>query len=294
MPVAVVGDTQVEPDETFRVDLASPSGATLGDASATGTIVDDDAPSLARRELTHGASQWDDFAPPGADLFRLAQPPRASFEVAIDGASGDATPLLLERLAADNVTVLQSGTSSGTGGATALRWENTSSLAVGNQHVRVTASCGAACGTDDAYRVRAWETTLAGPRFNNGGGQATVVLLANQAATPVAGHVWFWNAAGALLASSPFTLDPRQSLVAQRVHAAGPGRPERQPDGLAHGRARHAHRQGGRAGARDRLQLRHAADAAPALIAATARRTRRPRSDLSAARTVGRHPGRVA
>ena len=175
--------------------------------------MDDDAPSLARRELTHGASQWDDFAPPGADLFRLAQPPRASFEIAIDGASGDATPLLLERLAADNVTVLQSGTPSGTGGAKALRWENTSALAVGNQHVRVTASCGAACGTDDAYRVRAWETTLAGPRFNNGGGQATVVLLANEAATPVAGHVWFWSAAGALLSSSPFTLDARQSLA---------------------------------------------------------------------------------
>ena len=40
--VSVVGDTDVEPAETFRVVLASPSGATIGDGSATGTITNDD------------------------------------------------------------------------------------------------------------------------------------------------------------------------------------------------------------------------------------------------------------
>jgi hypothetical protein len=213
VPVAVVGDTLVEPDETFRVDLSSPSGATLSVASGTGTIVDDDAPSLARRELGHGSSQWEDLATPGGDLFRLAQPPRASFEVTIDGASGDATPLLLERLSADNVTVLQTAVPTGTGGSVALRWENASAVAITNQHLRVTASCAGGCNADDTYRIRAWETTLAGPRFNAGGGQVTVVLLANEAASTLSGRIWFWSAAGALLASSPFTLGPRQSMA---------------------------------------------------------------------------------
>ncbi len=40
--VNVIGDTTVEPDETFTVTLANPSGATLGTATATGTIVNDD------------------------------------------------------------------------------------------------------------------------------------------------------------------------------------------------------------------------------------------------------------
>jgi hypothetical protein len=211
--VAVVGDTQVEPDESFRVDLSSPSGATLLVGSGAGTIVDDDAPALARRELVHGSSQWEDFASAGVDVFRLAQPPRSSFEVAIDAGSGEAVPVLLERLAADNVTVLQAGGPTGTGAAVALRWENPSTLALTNQHLRVTAACGGACGTDDAYRVRAWETTLAGPRFNNGGGQVTVVVLANGTSSTVQGHVFFWSGSGAPLASHAFTLGPRQSLA---------------------------------------------------------------------------------
>lgn len=40
--VTVNGDVEVEADETFRVDLANPTGATIGDGSAVGTITDDD------------------------------------------------------------------------------------------------------------------------------------------------------------------------------------------------------------------------------------------------------------
>jgi beta-glucanase (GH16 family) len=40
--VNVVGDATVEPSETFTVTLSGPSGATLGQATATGTITNDD------------------------------------------------------------------------------------------------------------------------------------------------------------------------------------------------------------------------------------------------------------
>jgi hypothetical protein len=40
--IAITGDTTVEPDETFMVDLSAPSGATLADGSAQGTITNDD------------------------------------------------------------------------------------------------------------------------------------------------------------------------------------------------------------------------------------------------------------
>ncbi len=41
--VNVVGDTQVEPDETIVMTLSTPSGATIATATATGTILNDDA-----------------------------------------------------------------------------------------------------------------------------------------------------------------------------------------------------------------------------------------------------------
>ena len=44
IPVTVVGDTTVEPAETFTVTLTSPTGATLADGVATGTINNDDVP----------------------------------------------------------------------------------------------------------------------------------------------------------------------------------------------------------------------------------------------------------
>jgi chitinase len=48
--VSVLGDTNVEPDETFTVDLSSPSGATIADGQGIGTITNDDlavAPTLS-------------------------------------------------------------------------------------------------------------------------------------------------------------------------------------------------------------------------------------------------------
>ena len=45
-------DTVVEPNETFTVTLRSPSGATLPDAGAVGTIIDDDASDPAGPALT--------------------------------------------------------------------------------------------------------------------------------------------------------------------------------------------------------------------------------------------------
>ena len=50
--VPVIGDTAVEPDETFRVQLSQPQNATLAAAFATGTITNDDvvptSPTLTR------------------------------------------------------------------------------------------------------------------------------------------------------------------------------------------------------------------------------------------------------
>ena len=43
--VPTTGDSEEEEDETFSLRLSSPANATLGDATGTGTIIDDEAPS---------------------------------------------------------------------------------------------------------------------------------------------------------------------------------------------------------------------------------------------------------
>lgn len=54
--VSVLGDTTVEPAETFTVTLSNPSGATIGRATASGTINNDDAapvlPSISISDAT--------------------------------------------------------------------------------------------------------------------------------------------------------------------------------------------------------------------------------------------------
>jgi hypothetical protein len=218
--VQVLGDLAVEGDESFSLNLTAPSNASLGDAQGIGTIGDDDAAALSSNELNHGAAQHADLLV-RPDLYRIGQKPYSSYEVVIDGTSGDIVPVALQRLAGNNVTVLQSAAPVGAGGSVSLRWENTTSLTVVNQHVRMDGTCAAGCGSDDAYRIRAFETTYAIPRFNNAGSQVTVLLLQNPAAYTVTGHVWFWTTAGTLAGSRTFTLPSKQALVLNTATVPG-------------------------------------------------------------------------
>jgi hypothetical protein len=217
--VPVLGDTGVEPDEFLFVRLSNATGALIQDDSGRLTIVDDDAPSLSSNELAHGSVQGHDLqAQPGPvadrDYFRLGQPPWSSWEVVADATSGDVPPVVLQRLAADNTTVLQSGTPVTGGASVALRWSNASAFPALNQHVLVeSGGCGASCDASAVYRIRAWETTGRIARFNNSATQATIVLLENGSAGPTQGTLWFFDAAGALLASQPFALAPSASYV---------------------------------------------------------------------------------
>jgi Calx-beta domain len=221
--VSVVGDTAVEPDEAFVVNLSSPSGATLGDAQATGSIADDDAPPLAGLELAHGTALVRSLqGTAGQETFRLAQEPRASYEVVVDAASGDLSPAALERLAADQSTVLQSSAAVGTGTGRRLAWQNTSAATVSNQALRVRSTgCTTACGADDTFRVRAWETTCSVPRFNNSGTQGTVLIVQNVTERAVGGRAYFWSAAGALLGSQAFTVNAHATFVLNTAAVSG-------------------------------------------------------------------------
>jgi hypothetical protein len=222
--VTVNGDAQDEPDEYFAFVLGGASNP-VGDGTGQGTILDDDGGTAsAYTGLVHGSSRVRSLAAlpgPSADQHRyvIRQDSRASYEVVVDAASGDLQPLGLQRLSAGG-SVVQTSSGSGVGRSRSLRWVNTGGT-VDGEHVVVSGNCGTDCGPDDTYRIRFYETTGLVARFNNAGGQGTVLVLQNPGAAAVTGQVYLWSAAGALLGSAPFTLPPRGSLALNTATVAG-------------------------------------------------------------------------
>jgi hypothetical protein len=192
---------------------ADPVGGNNTDSETTTVLVE-----RPQAELAHGTRITADLAPtaavPDLDLYRMRQAPYSSYEIVLDGASGDigsgAGPAL-ERVAADGSTVLQSSASVGTGPARSLRFRNATSAAVTDELVRVRSqACGTDCGPDDAYRLRAWDTTYSIARFDNSGSQVTLLLLQNPTDRPASATVYFWSSGGALLAThAPAPIPPR-------------------------------------------------------------------------------------
>jgi Calx-beta domain-containing protein len=226
--VPVLGDPAVEPNETFLLVLSNPQGGVIDDGEGQATIVDDDiGPVPVTTELAHGSQVWDDLAAnPGpyadVDHFRIGQAPYSSYEVIADGISGDVQPIELVRTAADGTTILQTASPVGVGFSVTLRWL-TSTLPVPNEFIRVkSGGCAKDCGIDDVYRLRAYDTTLAGARFNNSGTQTTVLLLQNPTDDPVDATVYFWAVDGSLLATyvSP-TLAARTLLALNTAQVPG-------------------------------------------------------------------------
>jgi ELWxxDGT repeat protein len=214
--VPVIGDTLDEPHERFTLQLTSASPIVTPAAPAYGIVLDDDgAASGFPLELGHGTRLSRDLAASaGTDWYRLAQSPHSSYEVVVDEASGDAQPLLLERLAPDGSTVLQTGAAGGTGGSVALAWQNSTDATVAGERIRVTAGgCGSGCGPDDTYRLRVYETTLRGPRFNNVGTQRTALVLQNTSGRVAHAQVACWFASGAPAVVFALTLEPRETRV---------------------------------------------------------------------------------
>jgi hypothetical protein len=222
--VPVVGDTLDEPNESFHLILGPVTDATAS-ASSPAVVLDDDRGAFALAELGHGAARRAVPDGAGGTLFVLAQAAYSSWEVVVDEASGDlgagATGPALERLASDLSTVVQTSSPVGAGFARSLRWQNSTALPR-DEYVRVRATgCTTACGPDDVYRVRAYETTVRVPRFNTAGGQGTVLFLQNVGTAPLAGTAFFWAPGGALLGSQAIAVNPRALQVLNAATVPG-------------------------------------------------------------------------
>jgi hypothetical protein len=177
---------------------------------------DNDNSSLTDNELVHGTTQLHDLgalAGPVADQdwYLMPQPPQSSWEVIVDGVSGDLgfSGLAVDRIAADDVTVLQSAAAAVTGSfgySRALRWAHTAATTEPENYIRVSGgACSTACGADDVYTIRARETTINVARWNQSGSQVTVLLTQNTTNRPVNATFFYYSAAGALLQTGNLT-----------------------------------------------------------------------------------------
>lgn len=176
----------------------------------------DDSFATTENELVHGSVQLHDMAArPGpvadVDWYRIGQAPHSSYEITIDGVSGDIGPgpNEMERVAADGTTVLQTAAleTAAFGNARSLRFVNTTAAAITDQFVRVRgAACTLSCTAADTYRIRARETTIRVARFNNSGTQITVLLTQNASVVPITANIYFWSTTGTLAATRTVTL----------------------------------------------------------------------------------------
>ena len=69
--------------------------------------------------------------------------------------------------------------------------------------------------------MRAYETTVTIPRFNNFGSQVTILLLQNPTDEPISGNIYFWDATGAQVGTQSFALAAKNLLVLNTANVPG-------------------------------------------------------------------------
>ena len=186
-----------------------------------------DNTAATANELVHGSDQLHDLgAGPGPaadeDWYWMSIKPYSSYEVVVDGVSGDVgPPIEVDRVMADG-TLFGSAVPIGVGFSRSMRFHNPNPFVVEDKFIRVkSGGCTTSCTPSDVYRLRFYETTTAVPRFNDAGTQVTVLILQNPTDGPIAGSAYFWNVGGTLLAFHPFTVVAHSTLVLNTATVPG-------------------------------------------------------------------------
>ena len=223
----------------MRIPRAVVLGLVLGSMGLTdGSMADvwdvasqnDDSSLNANNTVSHGGVQVHDLGVrPGPvadeDWFRAFSYGYSSYEVTVDGMTGDVNPpvgISLERVDSTGAVLTSSSPILG-GAARSLRWENATAAPVSDSYIRVRgALCGTDCSSEDQYTIRFYETTYSIPRFNNSGSQVTVLILQNTSPqTSISGNAYCWSSSGTLLATIPISLTDHQILVSNLALVTG-------------------------------------------------------------------------
>ena len=171
-------------------------------------------------ELIHGTSQVHDVAVQAGptedqDWYLIGEKPRSSYEVVIDGTTGDVGYNFDFDRMSNATTVVQSYTSvtPGRDYSKFLAWQNNTANSV-VEYIRVSnPACGTSCNGSDQYTIHAYETTYSIPRFNNSATQITILIIQNMKHYAISVAVHFWGGTGGYLGTSTATIVAHGALV---------------------------------------------------------------------------------
>jgi hypothetical protein len=215
----------VWPRLALGLALVGASGASATDYWDA-SVVKDNSAIETYNEMYHGVSQQHDLqanAGPVADedwSFILSNE-FSSYEAIIDSTSADidtSVALTFQRFAADGTSVIQQSEAANVGAPVttnrALRWGSGDPFALTFLRVR-SGGCTTTCSAAAQYRIRFYETTITVPRFNNGGGQVTVLIVQNATTWTrnIGGVIHFWSPSGTELGVHGLSLAARAALV---------------------------------------------------------------------------------
>ena len=221
--MAVRGDVLDEPDEFFALRLSAAAGAVVGPGEGVGRIRRrrrrGDPPRRARRGHERHRPRSRGAGPGRATWTSTSSSWRrfASYEVTVDAASGDLGDVgpIVEVLARDMHVDRRLG--SERRGARPDRAHDRVVErvdAASYRYVRVrSAGCTTDCGADDTYRIRLRETTGRVARFNQTGGQRTVMILQNTTGEWIETEVHYRRADGTFAGASLVPVGPRRTMV---------------------------------------------------------------------------------
>lgn len=211
---------------TFVVAAACLAAAGGAQADVWDLTNDNDNDSGSNNTLLHGTEQVHDLADLATgdgdrDWYYLPAEPYSSYEVLVEGQTGDLDfDLESLRRFAFPATFQQNSIPVGPY-AFALRWANTAPLPFPTTiQVRALACDVTPCVTTDQYRIRSYDTTYAIPRFNNTGTQTTVFLIQNRTSLACAVQVHFFTGTGTFVATSAAAVPARGLLTLPTVGPA--------------------------------------------------------------------------
>lgn len=165
----------------------------------------------------HGTEQIHDLGAEGGvadqDWYIFQNTARSSYEVLIDGTTGDMNLNGSDVARMSSSVVVEQNSVQLQGYSAVLRWQNATSTTA-TQWIRVSgASCGTACSSNDQYRFRFYETTYSVPRFNNSATQVTVLNVASMVPFSCSATFHFYNNAGTHLGQTTNSFTARELFV---------------------------------------------------------------------------------
>jgi hypothetical protein len=160
--------------------------------------------------LFHGSAQIHDLGGHGVidqDWYKFSSPPFSSYQVVVDGQTGDLDfgPDDVQRYDVTGTHLMQSATEQS--GVLTLDWL-TFDAPSRDTIVVQGAACATACGVQDRYRLRFYDTTYTIPRFNDSGSQVTVLLIQNVTNRPCILITNYLLEDGSLLVSGNVLINP--------------------------------------------------------------------------------------